>query len=123
MNRFLLFFLIIFFLIDIFLNPGIIEKEKFSEKRIKDEYKDLSRFKNCKNCNIYVPKYLKPNHCEFCGICIENKNHHDFIIGKCVGKNTCLIHFLCLILFIFYLLRTCFLLLFILTDMFYFLFY
>ena len=52
MNRFLLFFLIIFFLIDIFLNPGIIEKEKFSEKRIKDEYKDLSRFKNCKNCNI-----------------------------------------------------------------------
>ena len=105
MDKISLSSLIILFFLTSFLNPGIVQKENFSEKKIREEYQDLSRFKYCKQCHICVPKHLKYEHCNTCGICIQQKNHHDYIIGKCVGKYTCLIYFVFVLLLFFYLFR------------------
>ena len=83
-----LFFLISSFLIVCFGNPGIIIDKQYSEEEIKKKYKDLNRFIFCKKCHMCIPRILKPQHCDFCGICIESHNHHSFIFGKCVGKYT-----------------------------------
>ena len=76
------------FLFVCFANPGIIHDKKYSEKEIKEKYKVLRRFNCCQICHIYVPETIKIGHCEYCGRCIIEQNHHSFIFGKCIGKYT-----------------------------------
>jgi hypothetical protein len=41
------------------------------------------RIKFCKTCNIYRPP--RAVHCDRCGFCIEEHNHHSEWLGTCVG--------------------------------------
>ena len=77
-----------------FANPGIINDKKYSEKEIKEKYKVLRRFNCCQICHICVPETIKIGHCEYCGRCIIEQNHHSFIFGKCIGKYTFFVYFI-----------------------------
>ena len=72
-------------------NPGIINDIEYSEKKIKEKYQNLNRFIFCEKCNIYIPKHIKYEHCEYCKKCIIEQTHHSMIFGKCIGKYTFLI--------------------------------
>ena len=95
-----------------FSNPGIISKEIWNEKKITEKYKDLSRFNRCKICHIYTPKFMRSEHCDNCGLCIEKQIHHCFIFGKCVGKKNFFAYFSFVLFFIIYWCRTFVLILF-----------
>ena len=41
----------------------------------------------CKKCNIVVHKSLNVFHCNICGVCVLNYDHHSFWMGKCIGRN------------------------------------
>ena len=77
-----------------FANPGIINDKKYSEKELKEKYKVLRRFNCCQICHICVPETIKIGHCEYCGRCIIEQNHHSFIFGKCIGKYTFFVYFI-----------------------------
>ena len=95
-------FFIISFFFTCFSNPGIVEKEKWDEKIIKEKYNDFTRFKYCKKCHIFVPKFFKSQHCNVCGICVEKQSHHSFIFSKCIGKYNLFFYHLFLFLFLVY---------------------
>ena len=89
----ILFLCYLFFFV-CFANPGIINDKKYSEKEIKEKYKVLRRFNCCQICHICVPETIKIGHCEYCGRCIIEQNHHSFIFGKCIGKYTFFVYFI-----------------------------
>ena len=106
MNAIVIVFLILSFFFNCFLNPGIIEKEIWNAKKIKESYQDLSRFQCCEKCEICVPKFMKSKHCDSCGLCVENCSHHSFIFGKCIGKNNFFIYYSFILLIIMFALRS-----------------
>ena len=79
---------IVSFLFVCLANPGIINSGKYSKNEINEKFKNKDRYRCCEKCFIYMPKHIKFNHCEYCKICILEKNHHDKIFGKCIGKYT-----------------------------------
>ena len=79
---------IITFILDLIINPGLIDKKKYSAKGLEIKDMDFSRYKYCDKCDIYVPKYLETQHCMRCKICVIESHHHDPVFGKCVGKNS-----------------------------------
>ena len=76
---------IVSFLFVCLANPGIINSGKYSKNEINEKFKNKDRYKKC---FIDMPKHIKFIHCEYCKICILEKNHHDKIFGKCIGKYT-----------------------------------
>ena len=72
-------------LITIIINPGIPNR-KYYIKFLKDrDDRDYNLFE-CKKCNIIVPKEMNVSHCYNCGVCVIDKDHHSFWMGKCIGK-------------------------------------
>ena len=66
------------------LNPGIpIEKKHYDIKDLNNNYKQC---KIC-NCIYYKEDFKNVNHCEICGICVEECEHHCNFATKCIGKN------------------------------------
>lgn len=41
----------------------------------------------CGECQFYVKKNIGVSHCDECGICIENHDHHCPWTSHCIGKN------------------------------------
>ena len=70
----------------IIINPGIPSR-KFFNKFFDDNSKRDYNLKECKKCNIIVPKELNASHCYYCGVCILKFDNHSFWMGKCIGKN------------------------------------
>ena len=66
------------------LNPGIpTEKKHF-------DINDLNiNYKQCIKCNCIYHKddFKNVNHCEKCGICVEDCDHHYNYATKCIGRN------------------------------------
>ena len=88
-------------IINFLINPGIPER-KYYIKNIKID--KSKQYLKCKKCNIITPKELEINHCNDCGICFLNHNHHCLWIGKCIGKGNSMFFYLfilCLISYIF----------------------
>ena len=106
MNTIGIVLFVLSFFFNCFLNPGIVEKETWNSKKIKESYQDLSRFKCCEKCDICVPKFMKTQHCDSCGLCIENSSHHSFIFEKCIGKYNFFIFFSFVLFAIMYVTRT-----------------
>ena len=79
---------IVSFLFVCLANPGIINSGKYSKNEINEKFKNKDRYRCCEKCFIDMPKHIKFIHCEYCKICILEKNHHDKIFGKCIGKYT-----------------------------------
>ena len=90
---FCFYFNIISFILINFFNPGIIDKEIFHKNEHTQQIIDLKNNNVCEKCNIIVPKKLKFQHCDNCGICIKEINHHSFILNKCIGKYTIYFYF------------------------------
>ena len=90
---FCFYFNIISFILINFFNPGIIDKEIFHKNEHTQQIIDLKKNNVCEKCNIIVPKKLKFQHCDDCGICIKEINHHSFILNKCIGKYTIYFYF------------------------------
>ena len=66
------------------LNPGIpIEKKHYDINDLNTNYKQC---KIC-NCIYYKEDFKNVNHCEICGICVEECEHHCNFATKCIGKN------------------------------------
>ena len=59
------------------INPGIIQNKKM----------DTDNFGYCSICQVYYNPNQNVEHCDMCGICVENIDHHCIWVGKCVGKN------------------------------------
>ena len=83
------------FLYTIIINPGIPERKYYARNYIKNVKKEEKlKYVNCKICNIITPKSLKAIHCYYCDVCVINQDHHCSCIGKCVGKNNCILFYL-----------------------------
>ena len=66
------------------LNPGIpIEKKHYDINDLNNNYKQC---KIC-NCIYYKEDFKNVNHCEICGICVEECENHSNFATKCIGKN------------------------------------
>lgn len=75
-NIMVLFYLIIIYTINLFIDPGII----FYNKADFDNDSEIC-------CNICLTtKSDKAVHCKECGVCVVERSHHCFWISKCVGK-------------------------------------
>lgn len=74
------------YLFTILLNPGIPSRKYYSKFYGENSRKDYN-LKECKKCNIIVPKDLNTYHCHVCDVCIIEYDHHSFWMGKCIGKN------------------------------------
>ena len=71
------FLAIISALLLLIINPGIIYSDNKSKKKEKIY---------CSYCKFLYPINKKLEHCDECGVCICNYDHHCGVIGKCVGK-------------------------------------
>ena len=51
----------------------------------------------CSECRFYVERSINTCHCDKCGICIEEQDHHCVWIGKCVGKKNAISFYIFLV--------------------------
>ena len=51
--------------------------------RITDSYKNMLKFKYCRNCNQVKPP--RAHHCSLCDRCVQKMDHHCPWVGTCVG--------------------------------------
>ena len=72
---------IISFLYTSLINQGY---PKMNEGRSNEELND--KYYYCGKCQFYINRFNNCFHCNKCGICIEDQEHHCIWIGKCVGK-------------------------------------
>ena len=86
------------FLLTIIVNPGIPDRKYYYHNYIKTIEKiDKKKYDKCKICNIITPKILNVSHCYYCDVCVVNQDHHCTCIGKCIGKNNCILFYLSII--------------------------
>lgn len=72
------------------INPGIVfQNDKDEESNINMDY--------CKKCKLYIPKSKKAKHCDICQICVEGRDHHCGVIGKCIGRRNIACFYLMLV--------------------------
>ena len=76
---------IISYLLTILINPGIPER-KYYYKYLDNKNIDKNNWKECRRCNIIVPKEFKITHCVDCDICVREQDHHCPWTGKCIAK-------------------------------------
>ena len=75
------------------INPGIPNIKYYSKTFIKSEnfieMKDEEKkgYYLCEICNIIVNVKDGIEHCDECGICVKNYDHHCYWTGKCIAKN------------------------------------
>lgn len=78
-----IFFAVCYILLMV-MNPGVpTEKKHF-------DINDLNfNYKQCQKCNCIFHKndFKNVTHCEECGICVEESEHHCNFATKCIGKN------------------------------------
>ena len=69
------------------INPGIPNRE-YHINNLEVKYSDIpaSELIKCNKCNIVTPRSLNVEHCEICGVCIMEHDHHCQWTGKCIGK-------------------------------------
>ena len=75
------------------INPGIPDIKQYSKTILKNQ--NFSKMKNeekknyylCEICNIIINSKDNIEHCEDCGICLRNYDHHCYWTGKCIAKN------------------------------------
>ena len=54
----------------------------------KEAYETEDRnFRQCRDCKIWINTTERTFHCDYCGICIENYDHHCIWLSNCIGKN------------------------------------
>jgi len=67
------------------INPGY---PKHDIGPVSEESKEMLKY--CKRCKIWVNKQKNTIHCDICGICIEEYDHHCIWTSKCIGEgNIC----------------------------------
>ncbi|CEF65768.1 Palmitoyltransferase [Strongyloides ratti] len=117
-NTFLINIIWIFYGIFIYLviriittDPGIIPKDKFSEKlrrlvveeslfmSIATYYRNEKNY--CTVCHHNMP--YKTIHCKRCNCCVLDLDHHCKVLGVCIGKRN--YHFFVLMLFILFIIN------------------
>ena len=77
-------FFAVFYILLMVTNPGIPSEKKHYD------INDLNyNYRQCNICNCIYHKddFKNVNHCEECGICIENYEQHYNFATKCIGKN------------------------------------
>ena len=93
-------FIIHFFsyLLTIIANPGIPDRKYYSKNYIQNIKKgEESKYDKCKICNIITPKELNVSHCYYCDVCVIDQDHHCSFLGKCIGKNNCILFYVAII--------------------------
>lgn len=96
MTTFIIHFLSFFF--TIIVNPGIPDRKYYYKNYINNiKKKDKSEYDRCKICNIITPKVLNVTHCYYCDVCVVNQDHHCTCLGKCVGKNNCILFYMAIV--------------------------
>jgi palmitoyltransferase ZDHHC9/14/18/palmitoyltransferase len=77
-------FFAVFYILLMVTNPGIPSEKKHYD------INDLNyNYRQCNICNCIYHKddFKNVNHCEECGICVENYEQHYNFATKCIGKN------------------------------------
>ena len=77
-------FLAVFYILFMVAYPGIASEKKHYD------INDLNyNYRQCNICNCIYHKddFKNVNHCEECGICVENYEQHYNFATKCIGKN------------------------------------
>lgn len=62
-------------------DPGVV----FNDVGNDLEEDTSGRSSLCKYCLIYKDKNIE--HCEDCGLCMKNLDHHCIFTGKCIAQN------------------------------------
>ena len=102
----LIFLLILFFYIPLFNKQNINTYKKmifylltlsvyffvFSvvlvhPKVVMNKIKTKKEYGLCSICKCYFDPYKNVEHCQDCGVCFENMDHHCMWVGKCIAKN------------------------------------
>lgn len=74
------------------INPGIPDIKYYSkifiksENYIKMKNEEKKNYYLCEICNIIVNSNDNIEHCEDCGICLKDTDHHCYWTGKCITK-------------------------------------
>ena len=56
-------------------------------KMVMNKRKSASEYGYCTICKCYFNPNNRVEHCEDCGVCFENMDHHCVWMGKCIAKN------------------------------------
>lgn len=80
----------------ILLNPGIITRNKRT-------FKD---YLYCNKCYVYYNPENNVKHCDFCGVCVEQCDHHCNVYCKCIGKKNLLVFWGTMVMFSFWYMLT-----------------
>jgi hypothetical protein len=80
-------FLIVSYLLAALSNPGI-EMRKGRDDELEQEEQE----NYCSICDVY--RHPRSQHCEDCGVCIQEYDHHCPWTSKCIGKGNAL-YFYC----------------------------
>lgn len=73
-------------------DPGILFKcdlpadNEYTESAQRTLLPQRSRRFYCEECNMLEPRGVFMEHCQVCGYCIENMDHHCPWMGQCIGK-------------------------------------
>jgi len=79
---FILYFIfLISYILTATLNPGY---PKHDEETLFNKNKNKTGY--CTVCKIWISLEKKTQHCNFCNICIEGRDHHCPWTGKCIGR-------------------------------------
>ena len=69
------------------LNPGIPTPEHFNKIILNQKNYNKNDYLYCDVCNIIIKATDGVEHCDECGICMNEYDHHCYWTGKCIAKN------------------------------------
>lgn len=75
--------LVILLLYTFIRNPGAVFLSDSIQQLTKENVHD---YKLCLYCQLVVLKHKKIVHCNHCGVCLEERDHHCDVFGKCIAK-------------------------------------
>ena len=81
------FSIYIFWFLIFLIQPRIIMNKK----------KSVQEYSYCSKCNVYYNPYDKVDHCDSCGVCVSQMDHHSYLLGKCIANGNTFIYYLMMI--------------------------
>ena len=80
-------FRFIFFLLAISTYIFIARSVLIHTEIANNKYQDATNNVYCDKCKIYYNRFNRVEHCRYCDICFNKKDHHCLWVGKCIGKD------------------------------------
>ncbi|CAD8115897.1 unnamed protein product [Paramecium primaurelia] len=79
--------------------PSLIQQDnsQIQEKQQKSQPQSVVYLEQLYCITCFIDQILRSRHCKICGACILAYDHHNFILGKCIGEKNKFIYIITLI--------------------------